>query len=363
MSTKRVNYFSGQFLRREDFTEQYDYLRAMRQRHNSELHTYGVVEGLEVTATGLSGEIEVENGWAIDVEGKEIILASVDPVKRIVSGSAPWYITCRFEETLSDEQPESVTGINGYRRIIESANIDYSTGTPPADTLILAEITGTLGSLIVTDTRHYSGLIVKGDLTVHGNTTIIENEQMQGNVTLGDEPTDSVTVMGYMVGNSDTATNELVLGHSDTDTVKLEGKMVTGNSSTKLEIGSSTNVDGDLTVTGTITGDIAVGIVQAADLVDDAVTSVKLSEADGSTGQDTNTGSGIKTNHIQDDAITNAKLADDSVNAAKIANGTVGTAELADDSVNTAKIDAGAVGSSELAANSVTAAAIGKSVV
>lgn len=280
MSTKRVRYFSGQFLRQEDFTEEQDYLRSMRSRHNKELHTFGIVEGLEVTPTGNPGEIEVENGWVIDHDGREIILAA--PTKLTVDGDAPWYITCRFKERPTDEQPESVTGIEGHRRITEEADIEFVGAPLPTGVLVLAEITGTVASINVTDTRAFSGMKLPGDLIMQG----------------------------------------------------------------------------DLTVTGTITGDIAVGIVQAADLVDDAVTSVKLSEADDTSGQSTNTGSGVKTNHIQDDAVTNTKLADGSVNAAKIAAGAVGNSELANDSVNADKIAADAVGSSELAASSVTAAAI-----
>ncbi len=45
-----------------------------------------------------------------------------------------------------------------------------------------------------------------------------------------------------------------------------------------------------------------------ASVSDDQVTSQKIREADGTSGQDTNTGSGVKTGHIQDGAITDAKI-------------------------------------------------------
>jgi len=41
---------------------------------------------------------------------------------------------------------------------------------------------------------------------------------------------------------------------------------------------------------------------------DDSIVSQHIKEADGTTGQDTNTGSGIKTGHIQDGAVTPAKI-------------------------------------------------------
>ena len=45
-----------------------------------------------------------------------------------------------------------------------------------------------------------------------------------------------------------------------------------------------------------------------ANVNDDQVTSQKIREADGTSGQDTNTGGGVKTGHIQDGAVTDAKI-------------------------------------------------------
>ena len=56
--------------------------------------------------------------------------------------------------------------------------------------------------------------------------------------------------------------------------------------------------------------------------------------------------------------VNNSNLADDSVTAAKIKDGEVGTAELAADAVTAAKIKNGEVGTAELANNSVTTAKI-----
>jgi hypothetical protein len=80
------------------------------------------------------------------------------------------------------------------------------------------------------------------------------------------------------------------------------------------------NVAGNLTVAGTITGDIASNTIESGDLQDHAVTSVKLAKADGSTGQDTDTGSGVKTEHLQDESVTLEKLAHDVRPIASIAN-------------------------------------------
>jgi len=45
-----------------------------------------------------------------------------------------------------------------------------------------------------------------------------------------------------------------------------------------------------------------------ASVNDDQVTSQKIKEADGTSGQNTNSGSGVKTGHIQDGAVTDAKI-------------------------------------------------------
>ncbi|MFW6075868.1 MAG: hypothetical protein ACOC9Y_09740, partial [Chloroflexota bacterium] len=57
---------------------------------------------------------------------------------------------------------------------------------------------------------------------------------------------------------------------------------------------------------------------------------------------------------VQDGAIGNSKLGDDSVTSGKIADGEVGSSDLADDSVTTAKVADGAISTDQLASSSVT---------
>ena len=51
---------------------------------------------------------------------------------------------------------------------------------------------------------------------------------------------------------------------------------------------------------------------------DDHVLSQNIREADGTSGQDTNSGSGVKTEHIQNSAVTTPKIADSAVTASKL---------------------------------------------
>jgi len=66
----------------------------------------------------------------------------------------------------------------------------------------------------------------------------------------------------------------------------------------------------------------------AALLADDEVKSANIKEADGTSGQNTNTGSGIKTNHIQNSAVTGAKIKNSAVTTTKIAAGAVTDAQI-----------------------------------
>ena len=45
---KRLNYYNSQFLKENDFNDEQLYHNQMRRFHNRALHTWGIVEGLEV---------------------------------------------------------------------------------------------------------------------------------------------------------------------------------------------------------------------------------------------------------------------------------------------------------------------------
>jgi hypothetical protein len=67
----------------------------------------------------------------------------------------------------------------------------------------------------------------------------------------------------------------------------------------------------------------------SAGIRDDEVQSEHIQEADGTSGQDTNSGSGIKSGHIQDGAVTSSIISDSAVT----------TSKMTDDSVTTNKSD------------------------
>ena len=64
-----------------------------------------------------------------------------------------------------------------------------------------------------------------------------------------------------------------------------------------------------------------------ASVNDDQVTSQKIKEADGTSGQNTNSGSGVKTGHIQDSAVITDKIANGAVTDVKI-GGTISQSKV-----------------------------------
>ncbi len=342
MTAKRLKYFNGQFLKQEDFTDEQAYHLSMRRRHNTGVHTSGVVAGLKVDAASATSVV-VGTGWAVDQNGREIVLATT--VSLNIGLNPPYYVTCAYQENASDPQTVAETGIAGDRRIEESARIEL-VAAAPTDVLILvlAEITRVDGNLVITDRRKFSGIDLPGDLKVQGNlevkgeTILVQSDQMRGNVILGD---------------------------ADTDTATVEGTMLTGHSSGKLQIGSPVNVTGGLEVSGAaqFAGNVTVGgtlqganVVGTTQIADNAVTDAKL-RSDAAT--DANRA--VTANHIRDFAVTEAKLADNAVSAGKLrsdaatdGNRAVTTNHIRDLAVAETKIANNAVGATKLRSDAAT---------
>src|SRR3990172_9833369 len=86
----------------------------------------------------------------------------------------------------------------------------------------------------------------------------------------------------------------------------------------------------------------------------DNILSANIKEADGTSGQNTNAGSGVKTGHIQDGAVTANKITDSAVTTNKVADGAVTTPKLGDGAVTDAKIT-GAISASKISSTGLNA--------
>jgi hypothetical protein len=102
---------------------------------------------------------------------------------------------------------------------------------------------------------------------------------------------------------------------------------------------------------GIKTPHIQDGAVTRVKIRDNSVGSAKIRKADGTTGQNLGIGAGIKTPHIQDGAVTESKLGDQSVTSSRIKDGSVGTAELANSAVTSEKLAASSVTYEKLDSN------------
>lgn len=171
-TVKRLNYYDHQFLRVPEFTDEQNYHLNMRRLHNSLLHTWGIVQGLEVTATsgGTGTAVTVSAGVALDSTGRELVLPG-DKSLELGGESAgtTLYITITYDEQPSD--PTSEAGGPGMTRMTELPIVSFSKNAPgdKSMTLILAKVPRTTTGLGPVDgaDRKQAGVALGNDLTLN----------------------------------------------------------------------------------------------------------------------------------------------------------------------------------------------------
>ena len=129
----RPAYFDGQLLQAEDFIAEQRYHRLARRRHNTAMHDWGIVSGLEVRS-GADHQIVVHPGFAVDANGHDIDLAH--PLTLDVTGFPP---QARLRVTLfyrNDDEPER----EHRNRIDSHAVVTVSDGLEERESLLLATL-------------------------------------------------------------------------------------------------------------------------------------------------------------------------------------------------------------------------------
>src|SRR5690242_8055690 len=118
---KKPAYFQGQLLLKDDFIDEQKYHINERARHSLNLHGWGVVRGLDVTATG-DTSITISSGFAVDGKGHEIAINEPEVLE--LSAFAPsslLQITVSFEtEQPSKDRPR----IDCYGVVAASTGIE-----------------------------------------------------------------------------------------------------------------------------------------------------------------------------------------------------------------------------------------------
>jgi hypothetical protein len=167
---KRLHYFNGQFLEEKDFTDEQEYHLDRDRRHNRLLHTYGVAEGLNVTAAAGSGDVTVAPGTALDGLGRLIVLEQSRTLTLGSLSKAIVYVVISYDEIGVD--PATVGNQGQPTRWEERPKVELvaSAGAPPADTHIrLAKISvsagGTVSSVDLAE-RQRAGVQVGNELAI-----------------------------------------------------------------------------------------------------------------------------------------------------------------------------------------------------
>lgn len=122
---KRLNYFTGQFLAKTDFSDEQKYFLDRLDRHHRFLHSPGVADGLEVKGSINSTQVTVEKGTAIDGDGKQIVLANEssvsldteDLLRKLKENTNILLVVISYDEQKDDKDP---AGTINYTRIKES---------------------------------------------------------------------------------------------------------------------------------------------------------------------------------------------------------------------------------------------------
>jgi hypothetical protein len=114
---ERLDFFNGQRLFAEDLQTLDGFNRQMRWLHNLSLHTFGIGSGFAVQGAPGDREVAILPGYAIDREGREIILLvprveTVPPVADDGSGNPRFYdLTVHYPHDEDLEELETRAGI------------------------------------------------------------------------------------------------------------------------------------------------------------------------------------------------------------------------------------------------------------
>ena len=125
----RVRYSDQQFLRVQDFQDEQDYHVGQQRRHNISGHTWGIVGGLDVTATRRA--VQVSPGSAVDVRGRAIVLAHGATLPLANQGESFNVWIC-YDEAETDQVDDGCAGTGAYR-VQEQPQFELQKNTDPPE--------------------------------------------------------------------------------------------------------------------------------------------------------------------------------------------------------------------------------------
>lgn len=151
----RPRYYDYQYLRAGDLTQALDYLLARQNLTARLLRPMGVVNGLDLSATG--SDVTVSQGVAVDGDGLVVVLPE-NTRRPLPADGTSWFVVIRYHEYLAEPRDEG--GVVAETRWTEEGRIEFS-ATAPTDTthaVVLGKVTRA-GGTVSTQT---SGRMVAG---------------------------------------------------------------------------------------------------------------------------------------------------------------------------------------------------------
>ncbi len=128
MSIKRLNYFNGQFLKENDFKDEQSYHINALSNHNKFVHSWGIASGLDVSLDKTRKHVILDEGMAVDRNGRQIILEKSMKIDIPKESELPVFLTISLKTTEDDPAPE--TEFSGNTRILEEPLIEFDQKMP-----------------------------------------------------------------------------------------------------------------------------------------------------------------------------------------------------------------------------------------
>lgn len=130
---QRPAFFTGQQLRAADLDAVAAYHRELSWLHNRSLHNWGIATGYAVTGAAGDGAVRVSAGFALDCQGRELILTEPQVIAvPAVAGNAEglpaaYFLTVSWldDEAIDPETRAGVCGTSGAVRRPERVNLRW----------------------------------------------------------------------------------------------------------------------------------------------------------------------------------------------------------------------------------------------
>lgn len=141
---ERGRFFNGQRLFASDLQEVEEFNREMRWLHNQSLHQPGIGSGFAITGKKGDRQVVIQPGYAIDAEGREIVLAetAIEPVPPVADdgfgGPVFFDLTVSYPDERTLKPSETRDGIcapRGAIRLREAPVFCWVRLGPPPDRL------------------------------------------------------------------------------------------------------------------------------------------------------------------------------------------------------------------------------------